>query len=115
MHLARRNGAAHSTAVSVFLEQILDRMAAHLARLAVARHEDPAAVLGAHRHGARTVVIVYLPGAVRARLNRRRDLVRWQDGPVFAWCGRAEGLPEQVRNLRGRTRPDSFTSPSTHV
>ena len=70
-------------------------MAPELARLAAARHADPAAVLGGHRHGARTIVVVYLPGAFRARLNRRRDLVRWQEGPLFAWCGRTEGVPER--------------------
>ena len=70
-------------------------MAPDLTRLAAARHGDPAAVLGAHRHGARSVVIVLLPEALRARLNRRRDLTRWKDTPLFAWCGRAEGLPER--------------------
>jgi 1,4-alpha-glucan branching enzyme len=81
--------------VSVFLEQLLDRLAPDLARLALARHPDPAALLGAHRHGARTVVLVLLPGAVHARLNRRRDLIRWRDSALFGWCGRAEGLPER--------------------
>jgi 1,4-alpha-glucan branching enzyme len=84
---------ARRTAVSAFLEQLLDRSAPELARIAAARHGNPASVLGVHRHGARTVVIVLLPGAVRARLNRRRDLSRWREGPLFAWCGRAEGLP----------------------
>ena len=70
-------------------------MAPELTLLAAARHGDPASVLGAHRHGARTVVIVLLPEALRARLNRRRDLTRWKDTPLFAWSGRAEGLPER--------------------
>ena len=70
-------------------------MAPELTLLAAARHGDPASVLGAHRHGARTVVLVLLPEALRARLNRRRDLTRWQDTPLFAWCGRADGLPER--------------------
>ncbi len=81
--------------MSAFLEQLLERSAPELERLAAARHGDPASLLGVHRHGARTVAILLLPGAVRARLNRRRDLVRWRDGPLFAWCGRAEGLPER--------------------
>jgi len=82
-------------AVSIFLEQLLDRLAPELARLALARHADPGTLLGAHRHGARTVVLVLLPDAVRARLNRRRDLLRWRDSAIFGWCGRAEGLPER--------------------
>ena len=80
--------------MSAFLEQLLERSAPELARVAAARHRDPASVLGAHRHGTRTVVIALLPGAVRARLNRRRDLQRWRQGPLFAWCGRTDGLPE---------------------
>ena len=38
-------------------------------------------------------MIVLLPGAVRARLNRRRDLTRYRGTALFAWTGRAEGLP----------------------
>ena len=95
VHRARRNRGECGTAVSVFLEQLLYRLTPDLARLAAARHGDPASVLGAHRHGARTVVIVLLPDALRARLNRRRDLVRWGGSPLFAWSGRAEGLPRR--------------------
>ena len=94
MRPAGRN-RVRRTAVSAFLEHLLERSAPELARLAAARHGDPASLLGAHRHGARTVVLALLPGAVRARLNRRSDLVPWQGGPLFAWCGRPERLPAQ--------------------
>ncbi len=95
MHRPRRNRGARSIAVSVFLEQLLERLKPDLLRLAAARHGDPGSVLGAHRHGARTVVVVLLPDAVRARLNRRRDLLRYGVSPLFAWSGRSEGLPER--------------------
>ena len=78
--------------MTLVLEQLLDRLAPELERLSAGQHADPAAVLGAHPHGARTLVLVLLPGAVRARLNRRRDLVRIGDTALFAWYGRPDGL-----------------------
>ena len=79
------------------LAKLLEQLTPDLTALAAARHGAPDAILGRHVHGTRTLVVLLLPGALRARLNRRRDLTRWRDSPLFAWCGRSDGLPPRYR------------------
>jgi 1,4-alpha-glucan branching enzyme len=83
--------------VNAFLTSVLDGLEPEFARLAGARHPDPFALLGAHRRRGRLVVLAYLPGASRARLERRFDLQRWKDTDFFAWTGPAAKLPARYR------------------
>jgi 1,4-alpha-glucan branching enzyme len=93
----RRAATAVGIRVNLFLSTSIERLAPELELLAAGRHGDPGAVLGCRRHGARGVVVVCLPGAVRARLHRRRDFVRFRDSAFFVWAGRSESLPERYR------------------
>jgi 1,4-alpha-glucan branching enzyme len=83
--------------VNPFLATTLERLAPELALLAAGRHGDPGRVLGRQLQGARAVVVSCLPGAVRARLHRRRDFVRFRDSALFVWAGRGDELPARYR------------------
>jgi 1,4-alpha-glucan branching enzyme len=93
----RRAATASAIRVNLFLTNVVERLSPQLALLAAGRHADPGGVLGWHRHGARSVVVVCLPGAVRARLHRRRDFVRFRDSALFVWAGRSDSRPERYR------------------
>jgi hypothetical protein len=93
----RRAATASATSVNPFLATIIERLAPELELLAAGRHGDPGRVLGCQHHGARSIVAVCLPGAVRARLHRRRDFVRFAQSSLFVWAGRAENLPARYR------------------
>ncbi len=92
-----RAATASAIRVNLLLATTLERLEPELERLAAGRHGDPDRVLGCRPQGARSVVVVCRPGAVRARLNRRRDLVRFRDTALFVWAGRAHSLPERYR------------------
>jgi hypothetical protein len=94
----RRAATASGIRVNVLLTTTLERLQPELERLAAGRHGDPDHVLGCQRHGVRGVVVVCRPGAVRGRLHRRRDLVRFRDTALFLWAGRAESLAERYRS-----------------
>jgi len=93
----RRAATGSGTRVNLFLATTIERLAPELERLAAGRHADPGSVLGCQRAGSRSIVVVCLPGAVRARLHRRRDFVRYRDSSLFVWAGRAENLPARYR------------------
>jgi 1,4-alpha-glucan branching enzyme len=86
------------------LTAILERMAPDLERLAQARHGDPFAVLGAHERDGLQVVLVLLPRASAARIERRFDLTRWRDTDLLAWAGRPGEIasPYRVSWIDGR-------------
>jgi 1,4-alpha-glucan branching enzyme len=79
------------------LNRVLEGLEPEFARLAGARHPDPFALLGPHRRQGRLVVVVYLPGAARARLEGRLELRRWKGGDFFAWTGPTDALPARYR------------------
>jgi 1,4-alpha-glucan branching enzyme len=79
--------------VNSFLATTVERLAPELELLAAGRHGDPGRVLGCRQHGVRSVVVVCLPGAIRARLHRRRDFLRYGTSSLFVWAGRADDLP----------------------
>jgi len=79
------------------LTAILERMAPDLERLAQARHGDPFAVLGAHERDGSQVVLVLLPRATAARIERRYELQRWRDTDLLAWSGRPGEIASPYR------------------
>jgi 1,4-alpha-glucan branching enzyme len=93
----RRAATTAASRVNPFLATTIERLAPELELLAAGRHGDPDRVLGRRSQGARDIVVSCLPGAVRARLHRRRDFVRFRDSALFVWAGRGEALPPRYR------------------
>jgi len=93
----RHAATALRSIVTPSLASTIERLAPELELLAAGHHGDPGRVLGCRQEGARSVVVVCLPGAVRARLHGRRDLVRFGSSALFVWAGRAENLPAHYR------------------
>jgi 1,4-alpha-glucan branching enzyme len=86
-----------------------------LQAIASGTHHDPHAVLGAHERNGKLTVLVFLPGASVARLERRHEMRRLRGSDFFAWEGEAD-LPAHYRlswvgsdgQLHERIDPYSF-------
>ncbi len=87
-------------------------------RILEARHHDPFAVLGKHRHGDDEVIRVFIPYAATARLpDQKLSLERLGSSDMFEWRGAAGTVPDQYaiewRDGRGdvRRRFDPYCFP----
>ena len=66
--------------------------------IAEARHHDPFSMLGRHPQGNAERVIVYLPGAVSARLvENDADMQRMADSDFYVWQGPTGSLPDRYQ------------------
>ena len=66
--------------------------------IAEARHHDPFSMLGRHPQGNGERVIVYIPGAVSARLvENGAQMQRMADSDFHIWQGPAGSLPERYQ------------------
>jgi 1,4-alpha-glucan branching enzyme len=79
--------SAHSIPVPDDIDKILH-----------ARHHDPFAYLGKHRHGDKEIVRAHIPGASRISIvEHDLPLARLHDTDVFEWRGKQGTLPERYR------------------
>ncbi|MDQ7072649.1 MAG: 1,4-alpha-glucan branching enzyme, partial [Gammaproteobacteria bacterium] len=78
-----------------------------------ARHHDPFSILGAHQHGDRTTVTVFLPDTHKAWLDNDLILNRIEGTDIFQWTGQADQLnkPYTVHRLTGNGMPVSRHDP----
>ncbi|HHA18303.1 MAG TPA: 1,4-alpha-glucan branching enzyme, partial [Methylophaga sp.] len=63
-----------------------------LIKIIEARHHDPFSVLGAHEHGKKTTVTVFLRDTQKASLNNELKLKRIEGTDLFQWTGKTEQL-----------------------
>ncbi|MGH8403795.1 MAG: GlgB N-terminal domain-containing protein, partial [Gammaproteobacteria bacterium] len=66
-----------------------------LQRVIEARHHDPFAVLGPHRHDGQILVRAFLPNAKSVTFGTKEDLMRRiGDTGLFEWQGVDADLPQ---------------------
>jgi len=75
------------------VRELLASLERDFERIADARHHDPHAILGRHDREGLEVVIVYLPGAARVRINRSLPAARHRSTDFFVWYGAPGTLP----------------------
>ncbi len=74
-----------------------------LIKIIEARHHDPFSVLGAHPHGTKTTVTVFLPDTQEASLNDKLKLKRIEGTDLFHWTGKTGLLetPYTINRIAG--------------
>ncbi len=74
-----------------------------LIKIIEARHHDPFSVLGAHPHGKKTTVTVFLRDTQKASLNNELKLKRIEGTDLFQWTGKTEQLekPYTIDRIAG--------------
>ena len=74
-----------------------------LIKIIEARHHDPFSVLGAHEHGKKTTVTVFLRDTQKASLNNELKLKRIEGTDLFQWTGKTEQLekPYTIDRIAG--------------
>lgn len=74
-----------------------------LIKIIEARHHDPFSILGAHPHGKKTTVTVFLRDTQKAKLNNELKLDRIEGTDLFQWTGKTEKLekPYTVDRIAG--------------
>ncbi|OUR65126.1 1,4-alpha-glucan branching enzyme [Methylophaga sp. 42_25_T18] len=80
-----------------------DKLSDDLTKIIEARHHDPFAVLGAHLHGDKTTVRVFLPDTQKAWLDNQLELTRLNGTDIFEWTGSTSllELPYQIHRITG--------------